>query len=149
MPVSDSAYAAAAQTVTPVFAPAGFGNWEAVGALAVGFVAKEAVISSWSQTYAVEEPSELDAPGALGDAVREDFAQSSGGHTTAAVWAFAIFLLAYTPAWLPSRRNGARSDASGRCSASGSSCPLHGWPRWPCSRWGGCSHECRTTGACA
>ena len=70
MPVSDSAYAAAAQTVTPVFAPAGFGNWEAVGALAVGFVAKEAVISSWSQTYAVEEPSELDAPGALGDAVR-------------------------------------------------------------------------------
>ena len=97
VPVSDSAYAAAAQTVTPVFAPAGFGNWEAVGALAVGFVAKEAVISSWSQTYAVAEPSELDAPGALGDAVREDFAQSSGGHTTAAVWAFMIFLLAYTP----------------------------------------------------
>jgi ferrous iron transport protein B len=29
--------------------------------------------------------------------VREDFEQSSGGHTTAAVWAFLVFLLAYTP----------------------------------------------------
>jgi ferrous iron transport protein B len=97
VPVQDSAYAAAAQTVAPVFAPTGFDNWQAVGALAVGFVAKEAVISSWSQTYSVEEPEDLNAPGMLGEAVREDFEQSSGGHTTAAVWAFLVFLLAYTP----------------------------------------------------
>ncbi len=97
VPVQDSAYAAAAQAVTPVFAPAGFGNWEAVGALTVGFVAKEAVISSWAQTYAVAEPTDLHDPGALGAAVQADFAQSSGGHTTAAVWAFMVFLLAYTP----------------------------------------------------
>ena len=97
VPVTDSAYAAAAQAISPVFAPAGFGNWQATGALAVGFVAKEAVISSWSQTYAVAEPTDLHSPGDLGAAVRADFAQSSGGHTTAAVWAFLVFLLAYTP----------------------------------------------------
>lgn len=97
VPVKDSAYATAAQAITPIFAPAGFGNWEATGALAVGFVAKEAVISSWSQTYAVAEPTDLHSPGALGDAIRADFAASSGGHTTAAVWAFLVFLLAYTP----------------------------------------------------
>ncbi len=97
VPVNDSAYAAAAQTVAPVFDPAGFGNWQAAGALAVGFVAKEAVISSWSQTYAVAEPTDLHSPGDLGAAVRADFAESSGGHTTAAVWAFLVFLLAYTP----------------------------------------------------
>ncbi len=97
VPVSDSAYAAAAQAITPAFAPTGFGNWEAVGALAVGFVAKEAVISSWSQTYAVAAPDDLRTPGDLGDALNRDFAASSGGHTTAAVWAFLVFLLAYTP----------------------------------------------------
>jgi ferrous iron transport protein B len=97
VPVQNSAYAAASQAITPVFAPAGFGNWEAVGALAVGFVAKEAVISSWSQTYAVAAPEDLRTPGDLGDALKSDFAVSSGGHTTAAVWAFLVFLLAYTP----------------------------------------------------
>jgi ferrous iron transport protein B len=97
VPVNDSAYAVAAQAVAPVFSPAGFGNWQATGALVVGFVAKEAVISSWAQTYAVAEPSDLDDPGALGEAVRADFEESSGGHTTAAVWAFLVFLLAYTP----------------------------------------------------
>ena len=97
VPVQDSAYAAAAEGISPVFAPTGFGNWEAVGALTVGFVAKEAVISSWAQTYAVAEPGDLRSPGDLGDAVAADFAQSSNGHTTAAVWAFLIFLLAHTP----------------------------------------------------
>lgn len=97
VPVENSAYAAAARTVAPVFDPAGFGNWEATGALAVGFVAKEAVISSWAQTYAVEEPTDLRSPGALAQSLRADFEQSSGGHVTAAVWAFLVFLLAYTP----------------------------------------------------
>src|SRR5690606_10885195 len=85
VPVQDSAYAAAAEGIAPVFAPAGFGNWEAVGALTVGFVAKEAIISSWAQTYAVAEPGDLSSPGDLGDAGAADFAQSSDGHTTAAV----------------------------------------------------------------
>ncbi|MGV1007312.1 MAG: ferrous iron transport protein B [Dermatophilaceae bacterium] len=54
-PVADSAYAAVAGAVAPVFGPAGFGQWQASGALVTGFVAKEAVISSWAQTYAVQD----------------------------------------------------------------------------------------------
>jgi ferrous iron transport protein B len=63
----------------------------------VGFVAKEAVISSWAQTYSAQEPGVDEPPGQLGDAIAADFEESSGGHTTAAVWAFLVFLLAYTP----------------------------------------------------
>ncbi len=97
VPVQDSVYAATARAVAPVFQPAGFGDWHATGALITGFVAKEAVISSWAQTYAVQEPAELRSPGDLGDAVRADFEASSGGHAAAAAWAFLVFLLAYTP----------------------------------------------------
>lgn len=94
--ISDSVYAGAAKVVAPVFDPAGFGAWETTGALAVGFVAKEALISSWAQTYATAEPTDSD-PGSLGQNLQTTFAQTSGGHTTAAVWAFLVFLLAYTP----------------------------------------------------
>ncbi|HTY72977.1 MAG TPA: ferrous iron transport protein B [Actinomycetes bacterium] len=97
VPVRDSLYAATAGTVAPVFDPAGFGNWHATGALMVGFVAKEAVISSWAQTYATQHPGDLHHPGALGTAVKADFARSSHGHPAAAAWAFLVFLLAYTP----------------------------------------------------
>ncbi len=97
VPVQDSVYARTAQAITPVFTPAGFGTWETTSALIVGFVAKEAVISSWAQTYSAEEPATSEQPGTLGDYVKADFEASSGGHTTAAVWAFLLFLLAYTP----------------------------------------------------
>ena len=97
VPVEDSVYAATARAVSPVFQPAGFGDWHATGALMTGFVAKEAVISSWAQTYAVAEPVDLQQPGDLGEAVRADFVASSGGHPSAAAWAFLVFLLAYTP----------------------------------------------------
>ena len=117
VPVDDSLYARTAQTVAPVFAPAGFGTWETTSALIVGFVAKEAVISSWAQTYSAEEPSDTEQPGTLGEFVRADFEESSGGHTTAAVWAFLVFLLAYTPcvATLAAQRReiGARWTAFG------------------------------------
>ena len=96
-PVEDSVYATLAKGVAPVFAPAGFGEWQTTSALVVGFVAKEAVISSWAQTYAVEEPAEGEDPGDLGDAITAAFEQSSGGHPLPAVWAFLIFLMAYTP----------------------------------------------------
>ncbi len=97
VPVQDSAYAAASKAVAPVFEPAGFGSWETTSALVVGFVAKEAVISSWAQTYASEYPDITEAPDSLGVAVTADFVASSHGHTNAAVWAFLVFLLAYTP----------------------------------------------------
>ncbi|MEI2764576.1 MAG: ferrous iron transport protein B [Dermatophilaceae bacterium] len=95
--VADSAYAALAGGVAPVFAPAGFDQWQATGALLTGFVAKEAVISSWAQTYATETASGEVDDEALGRALRTDFAASSGGRPNAAVLAFLAFLLAYTP----------------------------------------------------
>jgi ferrous iron transport protein B len=97
VPVSNSAYAVGAKAISPVMAPAGLGDWHATGALVVGFVAKEAVISSWAQTYATERPSDIHHPGALGTDVRADFVRSSHGHPSPAVWAFLSFLLAYTP----------------------------------------------------
>jgi ferrous iron transport protein B len=97
VPVQDSVYAATAGAVAPVFAPAGFGSWESTSALMVGFVAKEAVISSWAQTFATAEPEAADVPGSLGDALRVSFTESSGGYPIPAVLAFLVFLLAYTP----------------------------------------------------
>jgi ferrous iron transport protein B len=96
VPVQDSVYGVVARTIAPVFAPAGFGQWQTASALMVGFVAKEAVISSWAQTYAAEDPRPGQV-GVLGDHLRAAFDQSSGGHTLPAVLAFMVFLLAYTP----------------------------------------------------
>ena len=96
-PVADSAYGVAAKAIAPAFAPAGFGSWQTASTLVVGFVAKEAVISAWAQTYAVGEPADTAAPGDLGDAVKQSFTESSGGHPVPAALAFMIFLLAYTP----------------------------------------------------
>lgn len=97
VPIDESVYARTAQSIAPAFEPAGFGTWETTSALIVGFVAKEAVVSAWAQTYSAEEPADSARPGALGDAVKASFTASSGGHTNAAVWAFLVFLLAYTP----------------------------------------------------
>ncbi|MCS6712377.1 ferrous iron transport protein B [Brachybacterium sp. EF45031] len=101
VPPELSLYGALAGVIAPVFTLAGFADWRTTGALVTGFVAKEAVISSWAQTYSLEDPSGLAAAdqgrSALGQALRATFEQSSGGHPTAAVWAFMVFLLAYTP----------------------------------------------------
>ena len=97
VPVQDSAYGVAAQAIAPVFEPAGFGQWQTASALVVGFVAKEAVISSWAQTYAVDEPPEGEPAGSFGEAVVSSFEASSGGHPLPAVAAFLWFLMAYTP----------------------------------------------------
>ena len=97
VPVENSLYAALSRAVAPLLSPAGFGQWEAVSALVVGFVAKEAVISSWAQTYALAEPATSRSPGALGDHLQTTFAASSGGHPGVAALAFMVFLLAYTP----------------------------------------------------
>ena len=97
VPVEDSAYGMAAKTIAPVFAPAGFDQWQTASALVVGFVAKEAVISSWAQTYAVEDPTLGADAGHLGEQIHAAFVSSSGGHPIPAVIAFLVFLLAYTP----------------------------------------------------
>lgn len=110
VPVERSLFAATAKAVTPVFAPAGLDDWPTTSALMTGFVAKEAVISTWAQTYAIQRPTggtgaagpAVGLPGtispqALGIDIRARFVASSGGHPGAAAWAFLVFLLAYTP----------------------------------------------------
>jgi ferrous iron transport protein B len=97
VPPADSLYAATAQSVAPVFAPAGFDEWQTTGALMVGFVAKEAVVSSWAQTYATTDPTTTGETGGLGAELRAAFEHSSDGHPLPAVWAFLVFVLAYTP----------------------------------------------------
>lgn len=96
-PVEQSAYGAIARGISPIFAPAGFADWHTVGALATGFIAKEVVIASWAQNYAVDSPSGDLVISDLGKKLKKDFERSSSGNTNAAVLAFLIFLTAYTP----------------------------------------------------
>ena len=97
VPVQDSLYGSTAQAIAPVLAPAGFGEWHSAAALVTGFVAKEVVVGSFAQTYAVEEPSDPSHAGDLGARMRATFEETSGGHAAAAAAAFMVFVLAYTP----------------------------------------------------
>lgn len=99
--VHDSAYGVLADAVAPVFAPAGFDDWHASAALITGFVAKEVVVGSMSQSYHADEPddaaSQQAGEGTLGQKLRASFDQSSHGHGKAAAIAFLLFTLAYSP----------------------------------------------------
>jgi ferrous iron transport protein B len=53
--VADSAFAAVSGAIAPAFQPLGFGSWQASGAIVTGFLAKEVVVSTLSQTYGVQE----------------------------------------------------------------------------------------------
>ncbi|WP_307725896.1 ferrous iron transporter B [Cellulomonas soli] len=97
VPVEDSLYGSAAQAIAPVFAPAGFGSWQASAALATGFVAKEVVVGSFAQSFAVAEPEDPSQPGDLGTQMQATFERTSGGHPAAAAAAFMVFVLAYSP----------------------------------------------------
>jgi hypothetical protein len=101
VPPEDSAYGAVSKAISPAFAPAGFDSWSLTGPLVTGFVAKETLISTWAQTYAVDDVTDADpeeqAESSLADHIRSDFDATSGGHGLAAVWAYMVFLLAYTP----------------------------------------------------
>lgn len=97
----DSAYGVLADAAAPVFAPAGFDDWHASAALITGFVAKEVVVGSMSQSYhadgADDTASQQAGEGTFGQKLRASFEQSSHGHGKAAAIAFLLFTLAYTP----------------------------------------------------
>jgi ferrous iron transport protein B len=97
VPVADSLYGRAASGIAPVLAPAGFGSDHAAAALITGFVAKEVVVGSFAQSYAVTKPADAARAGSLGAQLRASFQESSGGHGGAAALAFMVFVLAYTP----------------------------------------------------
>lgn len=80
---SESLLAGIGQWIAPVFTPIGFGNWKAVTALLTGFMAKEAVVS----TFAVlTGAGSANLPQALGELF-----------TPIAAYAFLVFTLLYTP----------------------------------------------------
>lgn len=54
----NSVFGSVSEGIAPVFAPAGFGNWEASGSLVTGFLAKEVVVASMSQIYVGEDTVE-------------------------------------------------------------------------------------------
>ncbi|MFW5708827.1 MAG: ferrous iron transport protein B [Chloroflexota bacterium] len=51
----DSVFGTVSAAAAPIFAPAGFGDWQASGSLITGFVAKEVIIGTMSQIYVGEE----------------------------------------------------------------------------------------------
>jgi ferrous iron transport protein B len=56
---------------TPIFAPAGFGDWQAVSALVTGLAAKEVVVSTMNQIYTRETEEETEATPSVGDDLKD------------------------------------------------------------------------------
>lgn len=71
--------------VAPIFAPAGFGQWQAAASLIFGFLAKEVVVGAMGVMLAVEE-------GILGEAIAAQL-----GWTPLTAYAFMVFCLLYIP----------------------------------------------------
>jgi len=69
--VRESVFATVNHTIAPVLAPLGFNSWEAGSALLTGFVAKEVVVSTMAQVYAVDESSLKSEPTTFLDDVGE------------------------------------------------------------------------------
>jgi ferrous iron transport protein B len=88
--VTDSLYYKVASGIAPVFTPAGGGNDHAAAALMTGFVAKEIVVGSFAQSYAVAEPGSPARAQSLNERLRASIADSSGGHGGAAALALMV-----------------------------------------------------------
>jgi ferrous iron transport protein B len=81
--------------IAPVFAPAGFGDWEAAGALVTGFVAKEAIVATMAQIYV---GAERDAtPVETSVAFADDLRDIGVGFLEATLETGKAFLEALTP----------------------------------------------------
>src|SRR5690606_20241705 len=64
----DSLFGSVSTAISPVLAPAGFGTWQATGALITGLSAKEVVISTMNQLYLdTSEADGSDSTGFLDD----------------------------------------------------------------------------------
>jgi ferrous iron transport protein B len=68
----DSYFGQVSAAAAPAFEPAGFGTWEASGALVTGFIAKEVVVATMAQTYVGEEETPAEGPvPTVGEDIRE------------------------------------------------------------------------------
>jgi ferrous iron transport protein B len=91
----DSYYGQVGSLIAPTLEPAGFGNWESSGALVTGLVAKELVVSSFSQIYAI--PEEFTSEQEESTTVFKDIGDLSLGLVSATVDAGKSILEVLTP----------------------------------------------------
>ncbi|MCB9418219.1 MAG: ferrous iron transport protein B [Ardenticatenaceae bacterium] len=91
----DSYFGRFSNTVAPVFAPAGFGQWQQTGALLTGLLAKEMVVSTMAQVYVGEVDSGGDT--AVPPTFRDDIQQITLGFVTATIDAGKELLETLTP----------------------------------------------------
>lgn len=78
------------ETISPVFEPLGFGNWQSSVALIFGFVAKEVVVGTFGTLYGIEDVESASGTSSLTDALQNDF-------TPLSAYAFMVFVLLYIP----------------------------------------------------
>ncbi|MGF7059313.1 ferrous iron transport protein B [Brassicibacter mesophilus] len=92
--ITESIGAGIGRAIAPIFAPLGFGNWQASLSLLTGLAAKEVVISNMAIIYglgdAVAEAVLEGELGAFGPLLSSTFNQLSA-------YAFMVFVLLYTP----------------------------------------------------
>ncbi len=67
---AQSLFGRVSEAASPVFAPLGFGNWQATGALVPGFIAKEVVVGTLGQIYLGEQATKAQPLG-LVEGVRQ------------------------------------------------------------------------------
>jgi len=91
----DSYYGQFSEFIAPSLAPVGFGEWEASGALISGFVAKELVVSSFSQIY--EIPDDFNEQANSQTTLLEDLRELALGLGTATADAGKSLLNVFTP----------------------------------------------------
>jgi ferrous iron transport protein B len=65
----DSLFGQTSAAIAPVFKPLGFGSWEAAGSLLSGFIAKEIVVSTMSQTYVGPQEAQIEGSTTFGQDV--------------------------------------------------------------------------------
>jgi len=83
----DSYFGQLSAAVAPAFEPAGFGTWQASGALVTGFIAKEVVVTTMAQAYVGEGEGAAASSGdtvASTPSVAEDLLEIGTGLVTAA-----------------------------------------------------------------
>lgn len=85
----DSMIGSIGQFIAPIFAPLGFGDWRSSIALVIGFVAKEAVVSTLGVLYGVGGDV-VENASALTEPLRE-------AYTPLSAYAFMTFSLLYLP----------------------------------------------------
>ncbi len=92
----ESLFGRVSGAIAPVLAPAGFGNWQASGALVTGLLAKEMVVATMAQIYLGAE-GEVEEEPAAAPTFWQDLQEIVGGLGTAVVSAAQELLETMTP----------------------------------------------------